>query len=123
ELKDFQPVCWSPWRTSSSGVIFFGGAAGQVGFRMPLFFRKRKPSEDSQKRLEHQLYWSNQEGADDILDISGCELAEVRVSLTVGPEHFGSRVFQDNLIQSVCSVLGVEACLLENLENSMENLL
>uniref|UniRef100_A0A3Q2E6Q4 Uncharacterized protein n=1 Tax=Cyprinodon variegatus TaxID=28743 RepID=A0A3Q2E6Q4_CYPVA len=24
---------------------------------MPLFFRKRKPSEDSQKRLEHQLYW------------------------------------------------------------------
>uniref|UniRef100_A0A146P7I8 Leucine rich repeat and sterile alpha motif containing 1 n=1 Tax=Fundulus heteroclitus TaxID=8078 RepID=A0A146P7I8_FUNHE len=44
---------------------------------MPLFFRKRKPSEDSQKRLEHQLYWSNQEGADDILDISGCELTEV----------------------------------------------
>ncbi|KAK5608535.1 hypothetical protein CRENBAI_024008 [Crenichthys baileyi] len=44
---------------------------------MPLFFRKRKPSEDSQKRLEHQLYWSNQEGADDILDISGCELAEL----------------------------------------------
>ncbi|MED6248939.1 hypothetical protein ATANTOWER_007246 [Ataeniobius toweri] len=44
---------------------------------MPLFFKKRKPSEDSQKRLEHQLYWSNQEGADDILDISGCELAEL----------------------------------------------
>lgn len=44
---------------------------------MPLFFRKRKPSEDSQKRLEHQLYWSNQEGADDILDVSGCELAEL----------------------------------------------
>ncbi|MEQ2220078.1 hypothetical protein ILYODFUR_001523 [Ilyodon furcidens] len=44
---------------------------------MPLFFRKRKPSEDSQKRLEHQLYWSNQEGADDILDISGCEVAEL----------------------------------------------
>lgn len=29
--------------------------AGQAGLRMPLFFRKRKPSEDSQKRLEHQL--------------------------------------------------------------------
>ncbi|KAM4719902.1 E3 ubiquitin-protein ligase LRSAM1 [Anableps anableps] len=44
---------------------------------MPLFSRKRKPSEDSRKRLEHQLYWSNQEGADDILDVSGCELAEL----------------------------------------------
>ncbi|XP_017163241.1 E3 ubiquitin-protein ligase LRSAM1 [Poecilia reticulata] len=43
---------------------------------MPLFSRRRKPSEDSKKRLEHQLYWSNQEGADDILDISACELAE-----------------------------------------------
>lgn len=29
--------------------------AGQAGLRMPLFFRKRKPSEDSQKRLEYQL--------------------------------------------------------------------
>ncbi|XP_015252214.1 PREDICTED: E3 ubiquitin-protein ligase LRSAM1 [Cyprinodon variegatus] len=44
---------------------------------MPLFFRKRKPSEDSQKRLEHQLYWANQNGAGDILDVSGCELAEL----------------------------------------------
>ncbi|XP_034048319.1 E3 ubiquitin-protein ligase LRSAM1 isoform X2 [Thalassophryne amazonica] len=44
---------------------------------MPLFFRKRKPTEDSRKRLEHQLCQSKEAGADDILDISSCELCEV----------------------------------------------
>ncbi|XP_069578055.1 E3 ubiquitin-protein ligase LRSAM1 isoform X2 [Brachyistius frenatus] len=44
---------------------------------MPLFFRKRKPSEDSKKRLEYQLCRSKEAGADDILDISTCELSEV----------------------------------------------
>ncbi|XP_035523972.1 E3 ubiquitin-protein ligase LRSAM1 [Morone saxatilis] len=44
---------------------------------MPLFFRKRKPSDDSQKRLEYQLCRSKEAGADDILDISACELSEV----------------------------------------------
>ncbi|XP_032395123.1 E3 ubiquitin-protein ligase LRSAM1 [Etheostoma spectabile] len=44
---------------------------------MPLFFRKRKPSNDSQKRLEYQLCRSKEAGADDILDISACELSEV----------------------------------------------
>nr|XP_020456835.1 E3 ubiquitin-protein ligase LRSAM1 [Monopterus albus] len=44
---------------------------------MPLFFRKRKPNEDSQKRLEYQLCLSKEAGADDILDISACELSEV----------------------------------------------
>uniref|UniRef100_A0A3Q3SPM1 Leucine rich repeat and sterile alpha motif containing 1 n=2 Tax=Mastacembelus armatus TaxID=205130 RepID=A0A3Q3SPM1_9TELE len=44
---------------------------------MPLFFRKKKPSEDSQKRLEYQLCRSKEAGADDILDISVCELSEV----------------------------------------------
>lgn len=44
---------------------------------MPLFFRKRKPSEDSKKRLEYQLTLSKEAGADDVLDISTCELSEV----------------------------------------------
>uniref|UniRef100_A0AAX7STV7 RING-type domain-containing protein n=1 Tax=Astatotilapia calliptera TaxID=8154 RepID=A0AAX7STV7_ASTCA len=43
---------------------------------MPLFFRKRKPSEDCQKRLEYQLCRSKEAGADDILDISACGLSE-----------------------------------------------
>ncbi|XP_036972970.1 E3 ubiquitin-protein ligase LRSAM1 isoform X2 [Acanthopagrus latus] len=43
---------------------------------MPLFFRKKKLSEDSQKRLEYQLCRSKEAGADDILDISACELSE-----------------------------------------------
>uniref|UniRef100_A0A1A8RTQ1 Leucine rich repeat and sterile alpha motif containing 1 n=1 Tax=Nothobranchius rachovii TaxID=451742 RepID=A0A1A8RTQ1_9TELE len=44
---------------------------------MPLFSRKKKPSEDCRKRLEHQLCRAKEAGADDILDISGCELSEV----------------------------------------------
>lgn len=44
---------------------------------MPLFFRKRKPSEDSQKRLEYQLCRCKEAGADDVVDISSCELSEV----------------------------------------------
>lgn len=74
---------------------------------MPLFYRKKKPSEESKKRLEYQLCLvsmrrcqafvfkcsyqsvhtvvlctlsvcqSKEAGADDILDISNCELSEV----------------------------------------------
>ncbi|XP_036418812.1 E3 ubiquitin-protein ligase LRSAM1 [Colossoma macropomum] len=44
---------------------------------MPLFYKKKKPSEDSKKRLEYQLCLSKEAGADDILDISSCELSEV----------------------------------------------
>ncbi|XP_061589591.1 E3 ubiquitin-protein ligase LRSAM1 isoform X2 [Cololabis saira] len=44
---------------------------------MPLFFRRRKPSEESQKKLEYQLWRSKEVGADEILDVSGCELSEV----------------------------------------------
>uniref|UniRef100_A0A8C6WMG9 Leucine rich repeat and sterile alpha motif containing 1 n=1 Tax=Neogobius melanostomus TaxID=47308 RepID=A0A8C6WMG9_9GOBI len=46
---------------------------------MPLFFRKRKPSEEAKKRLEYQLCRSKEAGADDILDISCCELSEVLI--------------------------------------------
>ncbi|NWW83782.1 LRSM1 ligase, partial [Rhynochetos jubatus] len=44
---------------------------------MPLFFRKKKPSDDARKRLEYQMCLAKEAGADDILDISKCELAEV----------------------------------------------
>ncbi|XP_018588298.1 E3 ubiquitin-protein ligase LRSAM1 isoform X2 [Scleropages formosus] len=44
---------------------------------MPLFFKKSKPSDESQKRLEYQLCLAKEAGADDILDISTCELTEV----------------------------------------------
>ncbi|XP_066223207.1 E3 ubiquitin-protein ligase LRSAM1 isoform X1 [Saccopteryx leptura] len=44
---------------------------------MPLFFRKRKPSEEARKRLEYQMCLAKEAGADDILDISKCELAEI----------------------------------------------
>ncbi|KAI4875774.1 hypothetical protein NFI96_024286 [Prochilodus magdalenae] len=52
-------------------------AGASVGFSMPLFNKKKKPSEDSKKRLEYQLCLCKEAGADDILDISCCELPEV----------------------------------------------
>ncbi|XP_064026944.1 E3 ubiquitin-protein ligase LRSAM1 isoform X2 [Pogoniulus pusillus] len=44
---------------------------------MPLFSRKKKPSEDARKRLEYQMCLAKAAGADDVLDISKCELSEV----------------------------------------------
>ncbi|XP_075936059.1 E3 ubiquitin-protein ligase LRSAM1 isoform X2 [Anarhichas minor] len=66
---------------------------------MPLFFRKRKPSKDSQKRLEYQLCRSKEAGADDILDISACELSEVPSSAF-----------------SICKVLQKKVLILHNNE-------
>ncbi|XP_038601306.1 E3 ubiquitin-protein ligase LRSAM1 isoform X3 [Tachyglossus aculeatus] len=45
--------------------------------KMPLFFRKKKPSEEARKRLEYQMCVAKEAGADDILDISKCELSEI----------------------------------------------
>lgn len=78
--------------------------AGQAGRRMPLFFRRRKPSDDSQKRLEYQLCRSKEAGADDTLDISACELSEVP-----------SSVF------SICKVLQKKVFILHN--NELKSLL
>ncbi|NXJ88433.1 LRSM1 ligase, partial [Corythaixoides concolor] len=44
---------------------------------MPLFFRRKKPSDDARKRLEYQMCLAKEAGADDVLDISQCELSEV----------------------------------------------
>lgn len=71
---------------------------------MPLFFKKRKPSEDCQKRLEYQLCRSKEAGADDILDISSCELSEVPSSAF-----------------SICKVLQKKVLILHN--NELRNIL
>uniref|UniRef100_A0A8C6VM55 Leucine rich repeat and sterile alpha motif containing 1 n=1 Tax=Naja naja TaxID=35670 RepID=A0A8C6VM55_NAJNA len=44
---------------------------------MLLFFRKRKASSEARKRLEYQMCLAKEAGADDILDISKCELSEL----------------------------------------------
>ncbi|NXO22385.1 LRSM1 ligase, partial [Cisticola juncidis] len=44
---------------------------------MPLFSRKKKPSDEARKRLEYQMCLAKEAGADDTLDISRCELSEV----------------------------------------------
>lgn len=67
--------------------------------RMPLFFKKKKPSGDCRKRLEYQLCRSKEAGADDILDISACELTEVPSSAF-----------------SICKVLHKKVLILHNNE-------
>uniref|UniRef100_A0A3B4YHI7 Leucine rich repeat and sterile alpha motif containing 1 n=1 Tax=Seriola lalandi dorsalis TaxID=1841481 RepID=A0A3B4YHI7_SERLL len=71
---------------------------------MPLFFRKKKLSDDSQKRLEYQLCRSKEAGADDILDISACQLSEVPSSAF-----------------SICKVLHKKVLILHN--NELRSLL
>ncbi|XP_042193119.1 E3 ubiquitin-protein ligase LRSAM1 [Callorhinchus milii] len=44
---------------------------------MMFFSRRRKPSEEGRKRLEYQMCLTREAGADDILDISRCELSEI----------------------------------------------
>nr|DBA21255.1 TPA: hypothetical protein GDO54_017927 [Pyxicephalus adspersus] len=44
---------------------------------MPLFFKKQKQSREARKRLEYQMCLAKEAGADDILDISKCELSEI----------------------------------------------
>ncbi|XP_033844845.1 E3 ubiquitin-protein ligase LRSAM1 [Periophthalmus magnuspinnatus] len=59
---------------------------------MPLFFRKKKPSEDAKKRLEYLLCRSKEPGADDILDISSCELSEIPSCVFSNCKHFQKKV-------------------------------
>uniref|UniRef100_A0A8D2Q7W7 Leucine rich repeat and sterile alpha motif containing 1 n=1 Tax=Varanus komodoensis TaxID=61221 RepID=A0A8D2Q7W7_VARKO len=42
-----------------------------------LLFRKKKPSDEARKRLEYQMCLAKEAGADDILDVSKCELPEL----------------------------------------------
>ncbi|XP_031810539.1 E3 ubiquitin-protein ligase LRSAM1 isoform X5 [Sarcophilus harrisii] len=63
---------WLGSRRSRDPVITSGGKR-----RMPLFFRKRKPSDEARKRFEYQMCLAKEAGADDILDISRCELSEI----------------------------------------------
>ncbi|KAG9472544.1 hypothetical protein GDO78_018831 [Eleutherodactylus coqui] len=44
---------------------------------MPLFSRKQKQSGEARKRLEYQMCLTKEAGADEILDISKCEISEV----------------------------------------------
>ncbi|XP_038638560.1 E3 ubiquitin-protein ligase LRSAM1 isoform X3 [Scyliorhinus canicula] len=49
---------------------------------MMLFSRKKKQqNEEARKRLEYQMCLAREAGADDILDISKCELSEIPVSV------------------------------------------
>uniref|UniRef100_A0A2K5ESN3 E3 ubiquitin-protein ligase LRSAM1 n=1 Tax=Aotus nancymaae TaxID=37293 RepID=A0A2K5ESN3_AOTNA len=75
---------------------------------MPLFFRKRKPSEEARKRLEYQMCLAKEAGADDILDISKCELSEPNMAphlstqvLIVHTNHLTS------LLPKSCSLLSL----------------
>ncbi|XP_062929903.1 E3 ubiquitin-protein ligase LRSAM1 isoform X1 [Mobula hypostoma] len=48
---------------------------------MMLFSRRKKQNEGARKRLEYQMCLAREAGADDILDISKCELSEIPASV------------------------------------------
>uniref|UniRef100_A0AAX7T7C4 RING-type domain-containing protein n=1 Tax=Astatotilapia calliptera TaxID=8154 RepID=A0AAX7T7C4_ASTCA len=100
---------------------------------MPLFFRKRKPSEDCQKRLEYQLCRSKEAGADDILDISACGLSECWIYFLRKPSCDPPKVLDlhENKLTSLpedigkltaLQILNVEKNRLKALPDSIGNL-
>ncbi|XP_041098608.1 E3 ubiquitin-protein ligase LRSAM1 isoform X2 [Polyodon spathula] len=96
---------------------------------MPLFFRKKKPSEESRKRLEYQLCLAKEAGADDILDISACELSEIPASVFSTCKVLQKKVFivHDNQLTSLvpksCSITSlVTLKVLDLHENKLTSL-
>ncbi|XP_063065985.1 E3 ubiquitin-protein ligase LRSAM1 [Engraulis encrasicolus] len=91
---------------------------------MPLFFRKRKPSEDAKKRLEYQLCLSKEAGADDVLDLSSCELTEIPSSAFSISKVLQKKAFilSDNELKSLvpkgCSVSHLITVKLLDLHNN-----
>ncbi|XP_040462569.1 E3 ubiquitin-protein ligase LRSAM1 isoform X5 [Falco naumanni] len=77
---------------------------------MPLFFRKKKPSDDARKRLEYQMCLAKEAGADDILDISKCELSETLTldasSMTYPPPDICS-AGTESIQQFLCKECGI----------------
>uniref|UniRef100_A0A672U8S0 Leucine rich repeat and sterile alpha motif containing 1 n=1 Tax=Strigops habroptila TaxID=2489341 RepID=A0A672U8S0_STRHB len=72
---------------------------------MPLFSRKKKPSDDARKRLEYQMCLAKEAGADDTLDISKCELSEVcSLQLPVLIIHTNNLT---SLVPKSCSLLSL----------------
>ncbi|CAH6788936.1 Lrsam1 [Phodopus roborovskii] len=104
---------------------------------MPLFFRKRKASEEARKRLEYQMCLAKEAGADDILDISKCELSEIpfgafstckvlqKKVLIVHTNHLTSLLPKSCSLLSLATikVLNVERNQLTHLPHSIGNLL
>lgn len=84
---------------------------------MPLFFKKKKPSDDSKKRLEYLLCRSKEAGADDILDISSCELSEIPSSAFSICKVLQKKVFilHSNEIKSLLPK-GCDICSLSTLK-------
>ncbi|XP_007257042.3 E3 ubiquitin-protein ligase LRSAM1 isoform X1 [Astyanax mexicanus] len=98
-------------------------------FTMPLFYKKKKQSEDSRKRLEYQLCLSKEAGADDILDISNCELTEVPSSALSICKVLQKKVFilHGNELRSLlpkgCSISSLETIKVLDLhENKLTSL-
>ncbi|XP_072310188.1 E3 ubiquitin-protein ligase LRSAM1 isoform X2 [Eucyclogobius newberryi] len=96
---------------------------------MPLFFRKKKPSDEAKKRLEYLLCRSKEVGADDIFDISSCELSEIPSSVFSSCKHFQKKVLivHSNEIKSLvpkgCDLMNlVTLKVLDLHENSLSSL-
>nr|XP_009939405.1 PREDICTED: E3 ubiquitin-protein ligase LRSAM1 [Opisthocomus hoazin] len=92
---------------------------------MPLFFRKKKPSDDARKRLEYQMCLAKEAGADDVLDISKCELSEVPYGAFATCKVLQKKVLiihtnnLTSLVPKSCSLLSLITVKVLNLERNL----
>ncbi|XP_015500373.1 E3 ubiquitin-protein ligase LRSAM1 isoform X2 [Parus major] len=105
----------------------------ESGLKMPLFSRKKKPSDDARKRFEYQMCLAKEAGADDTLDISRCELSEVPYGVFATCKVLQKKVLDlhDNQLASLpadigqltaLQVLNLEKNLLKSLPQSIGDL-
>ncbi|XP_017690789.1 PREDICTED: E3 ubiquitin-protein ligase LRSAM1 isoform X1 [Lepidothrix coronata] len=91
---------------------------------MPLFSRKKKPSDDARKRLEYQLCLAKEAGADDTLDISRCELSEVPYGAFATCKVLQKKVLiihtnnLTSLVPKSCSLLSLSTVKVLDLHNN-----
>ncbi|KAH0615482.1 hypothetical protein JD844_004780 [Phrynosoma platyrhinos] len=92
---------------------------------MMLFFRKRKPSDEARKRLEYQMCLAKEAGADDILDISKCELSELPYGVFATCKVLQKKVLiahtnsLASLVPKSCSLLSLTTVKVLNVEKNL----
>ncbi|XP_020656570.3 E3 ubiquitin-protein ligase LRSAM1 isoform X4 [Pogona vitticeps] len=105
------------------------GSRRRTGRKMLPFFRKRKPSDEARKRFEYQMCLAKEAGADDILDISKCELSELPYGVFSTCKVLQKKVLIAHtnglsaLVPKSCSLLNLETVKVLDLhENQLTSL-
>ncbi|KAF7237240.1 E3 ubiquitin-protein ligase LRSAM1 [Varanus komodoensis] len=111
-------MCWLVWCSGwSQGGM---GKATEM-----LLFRKKKPSDEARKRLEYQMCLAKEAGADDILDVSKCELPELPYGAFATCKVLQKKVLiahsnhLTSLVPKSCSLLNLSTVKVLNVEKNL----